>query len=336
MTHFDNHILMKLLEKQENGTITSEELQWLYVWYDHFPVQEDLTFVSEEERSETGEAIKRRIYAHIENKHPETDTQTRRRKRILPLLSWKAAAVLLFMIICGTMTYYFNTVDQGTVDSYTTITVPRGKNSRQVTLPDNTTVWLSPGSILRYPVRFSKKERLVKLIEGMAFFSVTKDKSGPFTVVTNGNIHTKVLGTSFNIKAYRELSGVTVSVATGVVQVSDENGKPALLRAGEQVVYSKETQRFLKSDINPREIGRWKEGAIVLNNATIDEIAVMLTKIYDVEVNYDKEKLKDCHFNIHVSNQLSLVQVLDIIQQIGGIRYTIKGRQVSLSSKQGC
>ena len=74
-----------------------------------------------------------------------------------------------------------------------------GKQSRLV-LSDRTEVWLNAGSRLVYPTTFEGDKRKVKL-QGEAYFHVCKDKTKPFIVETE-NSSIKVLGTSFNVKAY--------------------------------------------------------------------------------------------------------------------------------------
>lgn len=75
--------------------------------------------------------------------------------------------------------------------------IPRG-GEYQVVLADGTRVWLNAKSVLKYPVQFRGKERVV-FLEGEAYFEVTKDKEHPFRVMTNREVSVKVLGTSFKI-----------------------------------------------------------------------------------------------------------------------------------------
>ncbi|MBC8083762.1 MAG: FecR domain-containing protein, partial [Hymenobacter sp.] len=87
---------------------------------------------------------------------------------------------------------------------------------REVVLPDRSHVWLRPRSELRCAATFGAT-RTVRL-RGEAFFDVTKDRAHPF-VVRTAAVAVRVLGTSFNVKAYPKLPATTVLVRTGRVQV---------------------------------------------------------------------------------------------------------------------
>ncbi|MDE7374724.1 MAG: FecR family protein, partial [Odoribacter sp.] len=93
----------------------------------------------------------------------------------------------------------YSTGDSGIFEGYNTITVPRGAEY-QLTLSDGTRVWLNAETELKYPVTFTGEVREVTL-EGEAYFEVAKNSARPF-VVKSEKLEIKVLGTSFNVKAY--------------------------------------------------------------------------------------------------------------------------------------
>lgn len=70
-------------------------------------------------------------------------------------------------------------------------------------LPDGSKVWLNSGSYLKHPQKFTGDTRTVEL-DGEAYFSVQKDKSKRFIVNTPFDLKAEVLGTEFNIEAYKE------------------------------------------------------------------------------------------------------------------------------------
>ena len=93
---------------------------------------------------------------------------------------------------------YTDQVGEG--DEFNELVLPRGGEYRLV-LSDGTSVRLNSGSILRYPVSFSGKERTVEL-SGEAFFEVATDSLRPFSVKTDGLV-VKAYGTSFNINTLK-------------------------------------------------------------------------------------------------------------------------------------
>ena len=95
----------------------------------------------------------------------------------------------------------FETLSGFGANRYSEITVPFGQMS-QLTLSDGTKIWLNSGTTIRYPERFAEKRREIS-VEGEAYFEVTKLPNKPFTINT-AEMKVEVLGTSFNLSAYRE------------------------------------------------------------------------------------------------------------------------------------
>lgn len=72
-------------------------------------------------------------------------------------------------------------------------------------------------SRLKYPVVFTGKNRMVEL-EGEAYFDVSKDEEHPFVVCTE-QLDVTVLGTGFNVMAYKRDSRTEVTLVKGKVDV---------------------------------------------------------------------------------------------------------------------
>ena len=98
-----------------------------------------------------------------------------------------------------------------------TITVPAGQRIN-ITLVDGTNVWLNARTSLSYPVKFGKNNRQV-VLDGEAYFDVTKDKSKPFIVQTD-NYNVEVLGTQFDVNAYSETGEFETTLMSGSLKVA--------------------------------------------------------------------------------------------------------------------
>src|SRR2546423_14261851 len=92
-----------------------------------------------------------------------------------------------------------------------------GSRSKLV-LPDGSTVWLNAGSKLTYNKDFGNNIREVSLV-GEAFFDVMHIPDVPFVIETPTAV-VKVLGTSFNVKAYPNETTTETSVIRGRVEIS--------------------------------------------------------------------------------------------------------------------
>ena len=101
-----------------------------------------------------------------------------------------------------------------------TVIVPAGQRA-ELLLADGTKVWLNSRSKLKFPDRFQKDARKVEL-DGEGYFEVTHQEEAPFTVHTS-KYDVKVLGTEFNVKAYKDKEQFETSLLKGSVEVSNAN-----------------------------------------------------------------------------------------------------------------
>jgi ferric-dicitrate binding protein FerR (iron transport regulator) len=123
------------------------------------------------------------------------------------------------------------------------VTTPRG-GTYQITLPDGSHVWLNAASSVKFPAKFTGNMRRVEL-SGEAYFEVAKDKEKPFIVESNGQ-QVEVLGTHFNISAYKDEASVKTTLLEGSVRIvlssrgkrSDENRALRELSAAKPLGYA--------------------------------------------------------------------------------------------------
>lgn len=138
-------------------------------------------------------------------------------KRILPKWTTFAAASVVFLLLAGYMinrTIYSNHAVAESIQTSITQQVSTGISQRKnIILPDGTQVWLSPSTLLEYPSVFNGNTREIKL-SGEGFFEVAHDASHPF-IIHSDDIQTTVLGTSFNLQAYRNHEKIDQQVRYG-------------------------------------------------------------------------------------------------------------------------
>jgi ferric-dicitrate binding protein FerR (iron transport regulator) len=153
-------------------------------------------------------------------------------------------------------------------------------------LPDGTMVRLNAGSRITYPERFAEDMRQVHL-QGEAFFEVTENADKPFIVGVNG-LDVRVLGTSFNVRAFDEDEELQVVLATGKVKVTHQRDETeAYLVPGEEVVYEKESGEMRKQLANLDAVLAWKNDQIVFDDASAYEVFDVLERWYGVQINYE-------------------------------------------------
>ena len=191
----------------------------------------------------------------------------------------KIAAVVA--ITLGGSYFYYQSSLEKELMAMQTITVPAGQRIN-ITLVDGTNVWLSARTSLSYPVKFGKNNRQV-VLDGEAYFDVTKDKSKPFIVQTD-NYNVEVLGTQFDVNAYSETGEFETTLMSGSVKVasaSDSTQKITLKPNNKVYLQDGKLHVTAVDDYNPY---RWKEGLICFKNETFTSIMKDFEKYYGLTI----------------------------------------------------
>ncbi|NID12098.1 FecR family protein [Fibrivirga algicola] len=211
-----------------------------------------------------------------------------------------------------------------------------------INLPDGSIVTLEPGSQLLVSTSFGQKNREVTLI-GEGFFEVAKNPTQPFLVNT-GKIVTRVVGTSFTIKAYDTDSNISVSVRTGKVRVFKKRGEqrgdtPAdevLLTPNQRAVFVITDEQFIKTLVEKPVIvsSPVQYNPFEFSETPIPQVLTTLSAAYGVSISYDAEALASCNLTASLNKQ-DLYQKLDLICEAIHATYQVTDGQIKLSGR-GC
>ena len=217
-------------------------------------------------------------------------------------------------------------LDEAVQEEYNILRVPVG-GFYKLALPDGSLVWLNAASELRFPVQFTGKKREVYL-EGEGFFEVARDTSRQF-VVHVGRAEVAVLGTKFNVNAYRDEERVYTTLAEGSVAFRPGGGKREVcLRPGEQSVMEVKDGSTTVVEVDPAIYSAWIEGRFVFRAMDLETIMRQLERWYACDVFYTSEDVKHREFWGAVSRDMELRDVLDIIEETTDVRFEIKGKTV--------
>lgn len=212
---------------------------------------------------------------------------------------------------------------------YNTLVVPRGCEFNLV-LADGSRVWLNAGSSLKYPETFSGDERRVYL-EGEAYFEVEHDERAPFIVNTEA-MDLRVLGTSFNIKAYNDENMVVSTLVTGKIrQEFPEVGKNITLTPSRQSIFDRVSGKLETHQADVQAVLAWKEGKIIANDERLEDIFRQLSRWYDFKVVYTQPSLKDVRFYLHSNRYAEVRTILEHLQTTKGIHFTYAENTIYVS-----
>lgn len=213
-----------------------------------------------------------------------------------------------------------------------TLTVPRGGQFFLV-LADGTKVWLNSETQLKYPVAFTpNKIREVELTYGEAYFEVspsTQHNNVGF-VVHSENQDVQVLGTQFNIKAYKDEKTTFTTLVEGKVLVDNLNNISKNLIPGEQSILSLNSKKISVTRVNVYNQISWKDGLFSFKNTSLKEITKVLSRWYDVSIVFEDETKELIEFNGVFRKNLNLKQILDIIQSTNEVKYSITNKTITM------
>jgi len=180
------------------------------------------------------------------------------------------------------------------------------QNVKYVQLPDGSSVVLQRNSRISYTKQFDEKKRVV-ILSGEAFFEVTKDTGRPFFVYAN-ELVTKVLGTSFSIKADEKEASVFVAVKTGRVSVFSSKDKHAedykdgkklaalLLMPNQQATFERNKFTLSKSSARSSVLLRIpiENQSFVYNETPVSAVFSSLEKAYGIDIEYNEKTMEHC------------------------------------------
>ncbi|WP_316817229.1 FecR family protein [Pedobacter nyackensis] len=194
----------------------------------------------------------------------------------------------------------------------------------QIILPDGTKVWLNAATSLKFPLTFAGlSQRKVTLI-GEAYFEVYKDKKKPF-IVHSAQQDVEVLGTHFNINAYKDEPTVKTTLLEGAVKVNTNY----ILKPGEQFTINQEGKAGIKL-VNVEDVIAWKKGNFEFNDENVYEIMRKVARWYDVEVIYE-DQIPLTKMEGTMSRFQNVSRILDVLERTGILSFKIEGKKIYIS-----
>lgn len=208
---------------------------------------------------------------------------------------------------------------------------PMGQKA-EVILPDGTNVSLNSGSVLTYSTDYSRTNRSVKL-EGQAFFDVVKDKKHPFDVAV-GNIKVVVHGTTFDVNAYKDNSKIAVTLLTGSVSILSASSNKVLanMKPNQKALiplYDKD--KCVLAACNAEEEAIWRLGKLKIGGEELVDVIRKMERWYGVKITTrNMNTTKQYWMTVKTE---SLKEMLEIINRITPIDYSINGEEVTITCK---
>jgi ferric-dicitrate binding protein FerR (iron transport regulator) len=224
--------------------------------------------------------------------------------------AWAAAASVA-VIMAGIFLLSRNThqpmpVQVATI--YKTVQANAGERVHLL-LSDSSEVWLNAGARIRYAQPFGDSMRRVELLDGEAYFQIHSDARRGFEVSSDRMV-TKVLGTSFNVKAYRQSQQMSVAISSGKVAVSAGREGAMIFTAGQLARYNTVTGRLSRGTIAVEKIQDWKGGRFDFVDESLGDIAIELEHYYNAKIDFKYPGLRKYAVSASFSHQTPLKDIL--------------------------
>lgn len=291
------------------------------IWGKRYFAKEDIELVTQREANEK---IWESVFGQDEKKHNSSiDTS---------ILVKIAAAFIIIFSVAFVISFIVDNDNPKEVATITEIhkqTLPGQKST--IHLPDGSTAYLNSGSKISYLSNYNDSVRIINL-EGQVFFDVFKDKDKPFIVRCRG-LEVEALGTQFDVNSFGE--SIQVSLLRGSVELhlsGTNESKSLILNPGEYSIVNRENKLVKKGNFDPYKVLAWKDGRMIFNKATIQEIIPKLEMWYGVTIDNQTIQLSNKHFNSTFEKE-NLDNILHNMGLSMGFMHKIQGSKVTLKNK---
>jgi len=231
----------------------------------------------------------------------------------------KEAGVIISKTADGKLIYEIHN-QTGTENEINTISTAKGE-TYQLHLPDGTNIWLNAASSLTYTTTLIKDGVRNVRLEGEAYFEVTKDKKHPFIVETNKQ-QIEVLGTHFNVNAYKDESMTKTTLLEGSVQLNHAT----VLKPADQATLDL-SGKISVEQVDVKEAVAWKNGKFIFSSEDITSVMRKFSRWYDVEVVY-KNAPPSATFTGVMSRYDDISKILKKINYTGRVHLKLEGRRI--------
>jgi len=199
--------------------------------------------------------------------------------------------------------------------------VPYGKRAF-LKLSDGTSLWVNTGTTVIYPIKFARDKREI-YVEGEVFAEVFHDSSHPFIIKTE-KLDVQVLGTVFNISAYKEDKQTNVVLVSGSVNVKPKNGKATVIKPNQLFAYTEQASTLREVEVE--NYTSWHDGNYIFHNEPIENVLLRLSRYYNVTM-----KLPTSPSGISCSGKLelkdNLTQLLNGLSEISTMSFAVKDNE---------
>jgi len=248
----------------------------------------------------------------------------------------KVAALVIVAFTSGylTLQYAPQSDEQAYVPVLNEISTGAGEKA-SIQLGDGTEVELSAETELSFPESFRNNSREVTL-SGQAFFDVIPDKNRPFIINTQNGV-IRVLGTSFDVRSYRDENIVDVMVTEGVVEISHKEvpqNKLIINRGYKGSISLSDNSLSVEWVDDHEQYTGWVDGRLIFKEQQLSKVFRQIERWYDVDITVAEgsSDLLEKQFSANLKTR-SVNEVMSVIEVAMDVSYTIQEDQIKVYKK---
>ena len=314
----DKEYFKILIEKYLDGNASTAEVRELCEWIkNNDSLDRWIMQAIERSDSHLDEEVYERLYTRIKENIESREKKSHRRFSFVPMLRW--AAVVCLPIIAALAVYELGLDSK--VDTLPLVVTAESGERAKVQLPDGTKVNINSASQISYPHDFNGEKRIVEL-DGEAYFEVTPDKERPFVVKAAG-LEITVLGTAFDVCAYKDDNEVSVVLLTGKVDVASE-GDRYVMQPDEKLVYDRNTGTMQVGKVCSKEYVEWTDGNLRFENESLEN---------NVKIVFDSAFPEGQYFFTGSIGSGGITNALDILSMTSSLHYEVRDSVIVLHKK---
>ncbi|ADY53206.1 anti-FecI sigma factor, FecR [Pseudopedobacter saltans DSM 12145] len=320
--------LQELVAKYLNNACTPEEIHYLNEWYNSFDNEQNpIDLLSDLQQQQLKQRLRKRIKNNISLINRQPDETLNHNKRTTDRIYFLRAIAATVLIVLGIFLFRYHKVQPIMQE---VVAFNQSKNIQKLILEDGSTVWLNPNSKITYPKEFKLTKREITM-SGEIFFEVKPDAKRPF-IIHSDNIVTRVLGTSFLVRAKKgtpaEVSVVTGKVSVRLQQQYEDAG--VILYPDQKATYSK-TDNVLKKgrESGNSDLSMWRKATLTFNNRALKDVLPILDEKFGVDITTSNKDLLNFSLEADFTDQ-SLPSILEMLEKSLDLKYEINGRKIIL------
>ena len=285
-----DEIIIRVLDQRQSP----EEMQIFLAWYHAADENKQLYFQLKDiyERRKGGlypddreiSACWERLSLKMEREQSMLSTSHKKIKqdRYARMAVRSLVAAVALVLIISAVYLFINRPEEVT---WTEVRTTPRSSPRSIVLSDGSTVLLNASSWLKYPEKFTGKNREVYL-DGEALFTVARNERRSFIVHTERQ-DIQVLGTQFNVLGYSSDPRTITTLITGQIKLAtyDKNHQvkiEMMMHPNQQVFFDKLRNETSVSEIDPSDALTWTRGVYSFRDAPLEEITRRLEKVLGI------------------------------------------------------